>query len=245
MIRVLIVDDHILFREGVALILRSEADIKIAGMAGSVREAVELSERLRPDVVLMDFALPDGTGVDATALILRKTPASKIVFLTVSDEDARLFSAIRAGAAGYLLKNVSPERLVAALRAVQSGEVILSGAATARLVGEFRRSQPSAPAGDAAGQVQAQAAPDGVDAGQSDAKPAARLTQREMDVLRELARGFSNQEIAAHLCLSLNTVKFHVHSILDKLGLLDRGAAAEYARAHGLLRSVFNQPVGG
>jgi two-component system NarL family response regulator len=237
MIRVLIVDDHILFREGVALILRADPEIQIVGTGGSVREAVELAARHKPDVTLMDFSLPDGTGLEATAQILSFAPDSKIVFLTVSGEDERLFSALRAGASGYLLKNVSPDRLVAALRAVLNGEIALSRAMTTRLIEEFRRTPPLAPAAapDSA------AAPAPAPAGEKmEAGPIARLTQRELDVLRELSRGFSNQEIAGHLCLSLNTVKFHVHSILEKLGVDDRGAAAQYARGHGLLRTVFN-----
>ena len=124
--RLLVVDDHILFREGLVSLIARQPDMLVLGEAGTVEEAVELSRRLRPDLVLMDFNLPDGTGLDATRIILADQPQVRIVFLTIYDEDERLFSAVRLGAKGYLLKNIPVTHLLAALRAVERGEAALS-----------------------------------------------------------------------------------------------------------------------
>jgi two-component system NarL family response regulator len=210
--KIIIVDDHVLFREGLAAIIRSETDIEIMGQAGSVQEAIELVKILKPDLVLMDFGLPDGTGADATRAILKEYPQCKIVFLTMSEEDEHLFAAIRSGAKGYLLKNMRPSKLISTLRSVQQGESALSRSMTLRLMEELARSKASSPTADPT------------------------LTRREMEVLRELASGVSNQEIAQHLFISENTVKYHVHSILEKLNLSDRRDAAIYAREHGLIK---------
>ena len=210
--KIIIVDDHILFREGLAAIIRSETDIEIIGQAGSVQEAIELVKTLRPDLVLMDFSLPDGTGADATRAILKAYPQCKIVFLTMSEEDEHLFAAIRSGAKGYLLKNMRPSKLISTLRSVQQGESALSRTMTLRLMEELARTKESSQVADPT------------------------LTRREMEVLRELASGVSNQEIAQHLFISENTVKYHVHSILEKLNLSDRRDAAIYAREHGLIK---------
>lgn len=203
-------DDHILFREGLVAIIRSEPDLEVVGQAGSVKEAVALIGSLKPDVVLMDFGLPDGTGVDATRAILKEDPDSKIVFLTMSEEDDDLFSAVRSGAKGYLLKNMHPSKLVSTIKSVYEGESALSRSMTLRLMEELARTKAPKHTGDPT------------------------LTRRELDVLRELASGFSNSEIAEHLFIAENTVKYHVHSILDKLGISDRREAAEYAKKHGL-----------
>jgi len=213
--KLIIVDDHILFREGLAAIIRAEPDMEIIGQAGSVQEAIEMVKTLTPDLILMDFGLPDGTGADATREILREHPKCKIIFLTMSEEEEHLFAAIRSGAKGYLLKNMRPSKLVSTLRSVQQGESALSRSMTLRLMEELARTKetPRAPADPT-------------------------LTRREMEVLRELASGLSNQEIAAQLIISENTVKYHVHSILEKLNLSDRRDASAYAREHGLLKKV-------
>ena len=211
-IRIVVVDDHILFREGLVSIIRSEPDVEIVGQAGTVKEAVEIVASLAPDIVLMDFALPDGTGVDATREIVKKNPECKIIFLTMSEEDENLFAAIRSGARGYLLKNMHPTKLASTIRSVHEVESALSRSMTMRVMEELARTK----------------APEH--------KVDPTLTQRELDVLREIASGYSNSEIAAHLVVAENTVKYHVHSILNKLGLSDRREAAEYARSHGLLK---------
>jgi two-component system nitrate/nitrite response regulator NarL len=212
MIKTIIVDDHVLFREGLASIISSEPDIEIAGMAGTVQEAVELSQSVKPDVILMDFNLPDGTGAEASRLILEDHPECKVIFLTMSEKDEDLFAAIRSGARGYLLKNMRPQKLVAAIRSVQKGEAALSRLMTMHVMEELSRTEPTHYTEDVT------------------------ITLREIDVLKAIAAGLSNQEISQQLYISENTVKSHVHSILEKLNLSDRKEAAEYARKHGLLK---------
>jgi len=213
MIKLVIVDDHALFREGLASIVRLEPDIDVSGLAGSVQETVELVRTLKPDIVLMDFSLPDGTGADATRLVLEEHSDCKIIFLTMSDDNENLFAAIRSGAKGYLLKNMSPSKLVTTIRSVQAGESALSRSMTLRLMEELSRTDVP----DRQGDVSLE-----------------KLTPRELDVLRELTTGKTNQEIADLLVISENTVKYHVHSILDKLNLPNRKAASRFAKEHGV-----------
>lgn len=210
---IVIVDDHALFREGLASILRAEPDFEITGLAGSVDESVKLVAELKPDIVLMDFGLPDGTGAEATARLLAMHPDCKVVFLTMSGSDENLLAAVRSGAKGYLHKNMSPSKLVAALRSVLHGESALSRSMTLKLMEELSRTKGSIQPVDPSFEA---------------------LTPRELDVLQELVRGGTNQEIASRLVLSENTVKSHVHSILGKLNLRDRRQAASYAKDHGL-----------
>lgn len=211
--RILIVDDHILFREGLTGLLRSQNDMNVVGECGSVHEAVELAKQLHPEVILMDFSLPDGTGLDATRAILAEQPETQIIFLTVHDNDERMISAMRAGAKGYLLKNLSVNKLLASLRALERGEAAISRTMMARVLQEF--SQPT---------------PQPV----NDPSPLVGLTSREIEVLQELADGITNQEIATRLFISENTVKNHIHNILEKLNLHNRREAIEFARKHGL-----------
>lgn len=213
MIRMVIVDDHALFREGLASIIQIEPDIEVSGLAGTVQEAVEIVRELKPDIVLMDFVLPDGTGADATRLVLKEHPDCKIIFLTMSEEDENLFAAIRSGAKGYLLKNMSPSKLVTTIRSVQRGESALSRSMTLRLMEELSRTEEPEHLED---------------------QWLGKLTQREKDVLRVLSTGKTNKEIAKQLYISENTVKYHVHSILDKLSLPNRKAAAVFAKEHGI-----------
>ncbi|MBI5824261.1 MAG: response regulator transcription factor [Chloroflexi bacterium] len=209
----LIVDDHVLFREGLASIIRAEPDMEIAGLAGTVRDAVEMAGRIKPDIILMDFTLPDGTGADATRLILGAHSICNIIFLTMTDEDENLFDAIRSGAKGYLLKDMHPSKLVSAIRSVYKGESALSRAMTLRVMKELSQTKKA---------DMAQASP--------------TLTRRELDVLQSIATGKTNQEIGKELFLSENTVKFHVHSILEKLRLKDRREAVTFARERGLVK---------
>ncbi len=213
MIRLVIVDDHDLFREGLASIIRLERDFEVSGLAGSIGEAVEAVRALKPNLVLMDFKLPDGNGADATRIILQEHPDCKIVFLTMSESDEDLLAAIRSGAKGYLLKNMSPSKLVTTLRSVQRGESALSRSMTLRLMDELAHTTEPKRRADSA---------------------LAKLTPRELDVLRELTAGGTNKDIASRLYLSENTIKYHVHSILDKLSLPNRKAAALFARKHGI-----------
>lgn len=214
MIKLIIVDDHTLFREGLASIIQAEPDIEVSGLAGTVQEAVEVVRQLKPDIVLMDYSLPDGTGADATRMVIEEHPDCKIVFLTMSESDENLFEAIRSGAKGYLLKNMSPSKLVTTIRSVQRGESALSRSMTLRLMEELSRMKEPERLDDSS---------------------LAKLTRREMDVLRALTTGKTNKEIANHLYLSENTVKYHVHSILDKLNLPDRKVAANFAKEHGIM----------
>lgn len=211
-IRLFVVDDHILFREGLIAIVRSAPDVEVVGQAGSVSEAIELIQTIKPDIVLMDFGLPDGTGADATRAILKKHPECKVVFLTMSEEDDDLFEAIRSGARGYLLKNLHPTKLISTLRSVQQGESALSRTMTLRVMEELSRTR------------------------KTEYPTEVTLTHREIDVLRAVATGLSNQDIAKHLFITENTVKYHVHSILEKLKLSGRKEAAAYAREHGLIQ---------
>lgn len=208
-VRILVVDDQPLLLQGVAGLLNAQPDFCVVGTAASVRAAVLAARDLQPDLVLMDFSLPDGTGLDATLPILADRPATSIVFLTVFDDDDRLFAALRHGAKGYLLKNISGVDLVAALRAVVRGEAALAPTLSAHVVKEFARLPH----------------PDG---GRAD-EPL--LTDREHDVLRELGTGASNDEIAARLMISLSTVKNHIHNILTKLHVRNRREAIIYARS--------------
>lgn len=215
MIRILIVDDHVLFREGLAAIIRGEPDIEVVGFAGSVGEAVAEAHSVKPDIILMDFGLPDGTGVEATQRILKEFPECRIVFLTMSDDDEDLFAAVRSGAKGYILKSIKPSNLTASLRSVYQGESALSRSMMLRVMGELARSDaPTRPRDPRL----------------------AKLTPRELDVLRGIAAGMTNQEIAGHLFLSENTVKYHVHLILEKLEFSDRREAGQYAQEHGLVK---------
>ena len=208
---ILIVDDHVLFRDGLISLFRTTPDFMVVDQAGSVAEAVEKAIQYRPDIILMDFSLPDGTGLDATNLILNELPDCKIIFLTVYETDENLLKAIRMGARGYMLKNVSSSSLLASLRSLARGEMAMSRKLMSRAL-EYSRSIPVSEAKGLVG----------------------KLSTREIDVLCELQSGASNAEIAERLYLSENTVKHHIRSILEKMGAENRRQAAEIARKAGL-----------
>jgi len=210
--KILIVDDHILFREGLEGILQARPEFDVVGEAGSVSEAVEKARLHKPDMILMDWGLPDGDGALATEKILADMPECKIIFLTIYEADEKVFSAIRSGAKGYLLKNIPSAKLVQALLDVDQGKPALSRTMTARLMEEY--SQTSL----------------GVKPQNS---PLEKLSPREKDVLQEVVNGSSNREIAYTLFISENTVKHHIHNILEKLGVENRRQAANYSREHG------------
>ena len=209
--RILIVDDHVILREGVVSLLEAQPDFSIIGEAGTVAEAISMAAKLNPDLVLMDYGLPDGTGLEATTAILKVQPETKIVFLTVHQDDEELFSAIRSGARGYLPKNISGSEMVRQLRGLARGDAAMSSDIVGRILAEFARS------------------PEPVKDGAFE-----QLTRRELEVLQEVARGATNREIADKLYISVNTVKNHVHHILEKLDVSDRREAARRAAEHGL-----------
>ncbi|MEO3935993.1 response regulator transcription factor [Dermatophilaceae bacterium Soc4.6] len=208
-IRVLVADDHVLFRRGLEMVLQQEGDIEVVGEASDGAEAVARAEELLPDVILMDVRMPKITGIEACLSIKELVPSSKILMLTISDEETDLFEAVRAGANGYLLKDVPGEEIAAGIRAVQSGQSLISPSMASKLLAEFAQiSRKDAEAPN---------------------PHAPKLTVREVEVLRLVARGMANREIGTALFISENTVKNHVRNILEKLQLHTRMEAAMYA----------------
>jgi DNA-binding NarL/FixJ family response regulator len=208
-IRVLVVDDHAVVREGLRTFLELQEGIEVAGEAADGREAVRMAAELRPDVILMDLVMPRLDGVAAMRELRRRLPSSRVIVLTSFAGDDRLLPAIQAGAAGYLLKDVEPRELARAVRAAHAGEALLDPAVAARLV-------------DAIAQPPGESPPD-------------RLTARERQVLGLIARGLSNKLIARELGISEKTVKTHVGHVLAKLGVADRTQAALHAVRAGLV----------
>jgi len=206
--RILVVDDHPLFRSGLVSLLNGQPDFLVVGVAGTLEESVNKTLELKPDLVLMDFILPDGDGLEATQIILALRPETRIVFLTIHETDELLFSAIRSGAKGYLLKNISVKKMLQLLRGLSSGEAAITLKMASRILEEFARQEWRTPEGDPAFE---------------------QLTTRELEILKIIASGATNREIAARLFISENTVKNHVHSILEKLKLHNRREAAYLA----------------
>ncbi|RKE22421.1 response regulator transcription factor [Streptomyces sp. TLI_171] len=215
-VRVLIADDDPLLRAGLAVVLETADGIEVVGRAEDGLQAVELARRLRPDVVLMDVRMPGCDGIEATRRLAGLGP--RVLVLTTFHHDAYVWGALRAGAAGFLLKRASPERLIDAVHAVAAGEAALDPAVTRDLLGHLLAAPAPAPApAPAAG------------------GPLAALTTREREVLRLAAEGHPNEEIAALLHLAESTVKTHVKRILSKLGARDRSQAVAAAYRHGLM----------
>jgi NarL family two-component system response regulator LiaR len=206
-IRVLVVDDHAVVREGLRTFLELQQGIEVAGEAADGEEAIEAAERLRPDVVLMDLVMPALDGLAAMRAIRERVPGARVIVLTSFADDDKLLPALRAGAAGYLLKNAEPQELARAVRAAYAGEALLDPHVAARLV----------------------------DALAGEKEPLDRLTPREREVLQLIGRGFSNKRIAQGLRLSEKTVKTHVGHVLAKLGVDDRTQAAVFAVRAGLI----------
>ena len=214
-LRVLIVDDHALFRRGLQMVLRQESDIDVVGEAADGHEAVEKAQELMPDVVLMDVRMPGQSGIKATEEIKDNLPHAKVLMLTISDEEADLYDAIKAGASGYLLKEISIDEVAEAVRSVWAGQSRISPSMASKLLTEFAAMSRRA---DERQQL-----------------PAPRLTDREMEVLKLVAQGMNNRDIAKDLFISENTVKNHVRNILEKLHLHSRMEAVVYAVREKLL----------
>ena len=216
-LRILLADDNALFREGMANLLARCEDVQVVGQAKDAAEAVRKTSLLRPDVVLMDLAMPLGGGEEATKKILEERPDQAICMLTVSEQAEDLFTSIRAGARGYLVKTVQLDDLCAGLHVLAEGGSVVTPHLAAELLDEFARLAQ------------------GVREGPSEAE---KLTAREREVLELIARGSSNKEIAQKLVIAENTVKVHLRNILDKLHLRNRQQAAAFAVQEGLVREI-------
>jgi DNA-binding NarL/FixJ family response regulator len=220
-IRVLIADDQALVRTGMRMILDAESDLDVVAEARHGAEAVDVAIRARPDIALMDIRMPVLDGLEATRRLMRSARPPRVVMLTTFDLDEYLFDALHAGASGFLLKDVPPEQLVAGIRTVHEGDSLLAPAVTSRLIQAFVRDHPPP------------AAP---------VPELADLTPRELDILKHVARGLSNAEIAGELVLSTTTVKTHVGRVLAKLGLRDRVQAVVLAYETGIIRAGASPP---
>ncbi|MBI2865068.1 MAG: response regulator transcription factor [Chloroflexi bacterium] len=211
--KVLLVDDHLLFRKGLASLLRSAETVEIVGEAKDGFEAIEKARQERPDVILMDILMPACDGIEATRRIKEEQPECKIIILTVSDEDRSLFEAIKAGAHGYLLKNTEPNLLFAMIDGVTRGEAALSPTIATKILNEFAKQLNGEPSAEIEREL---------------------LSGREKEVLSLISHGAGNREIASELGIAENTVKNHLRAILDKLHLHNRVQLAAYAVREGL-----------
>lgn len=211
-IKVLIADDHKLFRQGLKSLMRTRKDmVEVVGEAASGREAIQLAGQLNPDVILMDIYMPDGNGLQVTGAIKRQYPNINIVMLTSSEDDEHLYEAVQMGASGYLLKSLDADELFNLLQGVMNGEAAMTRAMAKRLLRRIAKSNIDPEKGEET------------------------LTERELAVLRLVASGATNSEIAEELCISVNTAKTHLRNILQKLQLENRTQAATYAVQHGLI----------
>jgi len=214
-IRILLVDDHTLFRKGLVSLLSTQKDFVIVGEASNGLEAIDKAKEFMPDIILMDIWMPKCNGLDATKRIKEEMPYVKIVMLTVSDDDYTLFEAIKAGAQGYLLKNLEPQELFELIRGVIRGEAPISRSLAAKILDEFAKTSKR---------------------GDSLNKVSPGLTAREKEVLQLLVEGASNKDIAKKLNITENTVKNHLRNIMEKLHLQNRVQLAVYALRKGIVR---------
>lgn len=210
-IKILLVDDHTLFRSGIRLLLQRHPEFEVVGEAADGLEGVKRAKQLMPDVVLMDLNMPGLSGLEAMQLIVEDLPDTAVLMLTVSEEAEDLSAALKKGARGYLLKNIEADSLISGIKSAAAGEPVISAAMTAKLVAQFRsgNNTPAAPERE-------------------------KLTPRERETMICLARGESNKEIARHLDVAESTVKIHVQNILKKLNVTSRVQIAVYAVEHGL-----------
>lgn len=209
--KILLCDDQAIIRDGLEMLLTLEKDMQVVGSASDGAEALELAAQKRPDLILMDLKMPGVNGIEATRQLRAKFPEIKILVLTTYDDDEWLFDAIRAGASGYLLKDTPRQKIIEAIRGTMDGRSFLDPAVAGKLINQVVSNQK-----------------------QPASILAEKLTERELDVLRLLAKGFPNSEIASQLHLSEGTVRNHVSAILEKLGVSDRTQAAVIAIQHGL-----------
>lgn len=210
-LRVLIADDHPLFRHGLFALLKASPDFEVVGEATSGEEVVTMAAQLQPDVILMDIHMPGGNGIEATRRILHTSPNIRILIITMFEDDASVFTAMRAGARGYVLKDAQKADMLAAIQAVGRGEAIFSPAIATRLIDFFAAPRPAVPP-----------------------QAFSELTEREREILDLIAKGHSNTEIATRLVLSPNTVRNYVSNVFSKLQVADRAQAIIRARESGL-----------
>lgn len=212
-IRILLAEDHAVVRQGTRELLEQQEDFKVVAEAADGQEAVQFALRDRPDVVIMDFAMPKLNGIEATRHIKAVAPSIAILVLTAYDSDQYVFAFLEAGAAGYLLKDISVDKLVEAIRAVHAGESVLHPAITRKVINRF--SKPEARAGPKNGLDQ--------------------ITERELEVLSLAARGMSNRDISRELCISVRTVQTHLSNIFNKMGVGSRTEAVMYGLRNGII----------
>ncbi len=212
-IRLMMVDDHRMFLQGLRTLIEMEPDIEVVGECSNGYEALEAIMRLQPDVVLMDINMPGMNGVEVTHQIIERRPQTGVIILTMYREDAQVFHALKNGARGYILKDVETSEVVRAVRAVARGESMIDPVLATRVLSEFKRLWQ-----------------------QTDSRPRDGLTEREVTILRLIAAGNSNKEIGSELCLSEKTIKNYITVIFQKLHLSDRTQAAVYAVQHGLVQ---------
>ena len=210
-IKILLAEDHVIVRQGTRQLLEAEPDLEVIGEADDGEEAVELASRLKPDVVIMDVAMPRLSGIEATKQIKRILPSAIVLVLTGYDYDEYIFSLLEAGAAGYLLKDVSGDQLIDAIRAVYAGEPVLHPIVVRKLMTRFKSEAARA----------------------SETQPHELLSQRELEVLKLAARGMSNRDIGEQLSISVRTVQAHLRSIFNKLGVGSRSEAVLYGLKRG------------
>lgn len=213
-VRVMIVDDHGIVRTGLRALLQPEPDMAIVGEAGSVKEAVKKANELKPNVVLMDVNLPDGSGIEATRIIKESCPETQVLMLTVYDDQETVLKAVQAGAIGYVLKDIPPEYLIRAIRSVHTDGTMINPSIARKMVERLATTER--------------------DVVLANLRRSPGLTDREIEVLKEVAAGLSDKEIALKLYLSEPTIKSHLRSIYQKLRVRNRAQAAAYAVRHGL-----------
>ncbi len=222
-VKVLVVDDHTLFRKGIINLLQQQSGIEVVGEAKDGREGIALAKQLRPDIVLMDVQMPECNGIQATEAIHQELPDVRIIMLTVSEQDEDLFSAIKAGARGYLLKSIEPDHLLKSIDLLMKGEAVIPHTMASKLLTEFSvLAKKTGAAADSSGKYQP-------------------LTNREKEILQTLSGGATNKEIGNALHISEHTVKIHLKNILKKLHMNNRIQAAVYAHQQGL---VADAPAG-